>query len=373
MRAGLWIVAVVGYVIQTKTISHIYTDSTNKHLDALYLVFSHFLAWTLVGPLTQLFCRLKYGTTGRHGLWHRAFWAAPPRTPDLERSISGSCCSKWQLKRFLRIVVLASLLGISLYTFFVALGLSPALDVAIIHNLSMFEIVSLLLVVAGVASRRCLLRNFALMLVILLGILVVSYTKDTCDMLSGKVSINPKTGELDDPFLFDRLKGALICGLGSLTVGPASVMWHNWTATAPIESEDLTAPNLNARETSYILNYEISSVGAVALLIFGPLILLSSKESSINQVAIFKSAWILISIFAGHIPMILALVHLSERVSPQFTTTCFVGSIVFVALAEWIAESGQTIITRWEVIGYLTLSIAGLILAYQYWSSSFKK
>ena len=106
------------------------------------------------------------------------------------------------------------------------------------------------------------------------------------------------------------------------------------------------------------------------LIILGTVLLVFWKRDPGNQSVIFGSWWILVSIFAGHLPMVLAVVHLCDRVSPIFVSTCFIGSIVFTALADWIAESSQTIITRWEVIGYLVISVTGILLGRRYYTSA---
>ncbi|SCU94094.1 LAME_0F06084g1_1 [Lachancea meyersii CBS 8951] len=385
MRTGMWLVAVLGYVIQTKAISHVYSltdpekQQSSSHQEALCLLFAHLSAWTVMAPLTELFSRLKSGSLGGNG---------PRFTEMLPVTISAAVVTdeelfldndslpratgtlRTQLKRLLQVVVLASLLIVAGYTFLVALRLSPALDVAMMHNTSMFEIVSLLLVVAGVAPRKHLVRNFALMVVILAGIFIVSYTKATSDLLSGKLSVNESTGELDDPFLFDRLKGALTCGLGALTIGPFFVLWSKWSATAQTGPVDSIRPYLTHRERTRISNFEISQLGVMNLLILGPLLFFSGTNNLWAQCTWSKSAWILVSVFAGHLPMIWALVNLSDRVSPQYASTCFVGAIVFMAAADCISETTQIIVTRWEVIGYLMISVAGLLLGRRYLSTA---
>lgn len=369
MRIALWLIAVVGYVVQIKCISHIYSTSVQGTLDVLYFLFAHCSSWILVAPLTQVYYYVRYGKTNRREIWNMGFWVAIQDYnigSDAEAQMQGASKVGRQVKRALQFAILAGLISIAGYTFLMSLNLSPALDIAIIHNTSMFEIVSLLLVVTGLASRRHLLQNFLMMVVILIGILIVSYTKATCDVLSGKLSINQDTGELNDPFLFDRLKGALICGLGALTIGPVFVLWSKWTANAKNTKEGAIRPFTTSRDRNYVSNCEISLVGVFNLMILGTALLVCGKGGSGSQTVMYKSEWILVSIFAGHLPMVVATVHLSRRVSPIFTSTCFIGCIVFTALADWIAESAQSIITRWEVIGYLMVSITGIFLGRRY-------
>lgn len=373
MRAALWLIAVLGYVIQIKCISHIYSKSLQENLDVPYFLFAHCSSWILVAPLTRIVLYIKYGKSSRRELWSLGFLAATQSricNDDTEAQYSNVNRLRYQIKRIVQFSVLASLISIAGYTFLVSLKLSPALDIAIIHNTSMFEIVSLLLVVSGLASRRHLFQNFLMMATILIGILIVSYTKATCDVLSGKLSINPTTGELSDPFLFDRLKGALICGLGALTIGPVFVLWTKWTANATNKNSDSLRSFTRPSDKVYLLNCEISLIGVLNLIILGTVLLVFWKRDPGNQSVIFGSWWILVSIFAGHLPMVLAVVHLCDRVSPIFVSTCFIGSIVFTALADWIAESSQTIITRWEVIGYLVISVTGILLGRRYYTSA---
>ncbi|SCU91454.1 LAFA_0F03840g1_1 [Lachancea sp. 'fantastica'] len=368
---GLWLVAVLGYVVQTKSVSYVYDISYEtqqqrpSQRDVLYLLFVHLSSWILVAPLTQLFSRVKNGFLSRNGSW---LGDAMEVDPEISGYNNGRSTPNHTLasrfKHLVQIATLALLIVVAGYTFFVALGLSPAVDVAIMHGTSMFEIVSLLLVVMGLVPGKKLGRSFALTVVILIGIFIVSYTKGTCDLLSGKLSMNESTGELDDPFLFDRLKGALTCGLGALTIGPFFVLWSKWSAASSNESTTSIRPFLTHTERSYISNLEISHLGVANLLIVGPMLFLRSAGGPFHQNnTLSNSAWILLSVFAGHLPMIWALVHLSDRVSLAFSSTCFVGFIVFTALADCIFDSAQVVVTRWEVVGYLMISVAGLLLA----------
>ncbi|CEP61252.1 mannosylinositol phosphorylceramide synthase regulatory subunit LALA0_S02e10154g [Lachancea lanzarotensis] len=382
MRAGLWLVAVLGYVVQTKTLSHVYNVSYETQQqrptqqDVLYLLFVHLSSWILVAPLTQLCSRVKDRLEGRSGSW--AFSAVAVGAELLGADNDGRSRPNRTLashfRQLVQITTLSLLLVIAGYTFFVALGLSPAVDVAIMHGTSMFEIVSLLLVVMGLAPGKKLGRSFAFMLIVLTGIFIVSYTKGTCDLLAGKLSVNEATGELDDPFLFDRLKGALTCGLGALTIGPFFVLWNKWSAASPNESTTSIRPFLTHAERSCISNIEISQLGIANLLIVGPMLFLASAGRPFAQNStLSSSAFMLLSVFAGHLPMIWAMVHLSDRVSLQFTSTCFVGFIVFTALADCIFDSAHVVVTRWEVIGYLLISVAGLLLGRHHLAKAYSR
>ncbi|SCU80569.1 LADA_0B08328g1_1 [Lachancea dasiensis] len=377
MLAELWLCAVIGYVAQTIGISRLFgRSSSGGSTDVMLILGAQLSSWIVVGPLSQLFCRLKYGCKSRSGWWKAAFFPQPPRFSDTVRDLCLPVATtptakgnpKVLLSQLVRALFLAIMLCSAQYTYLVALGLSPALDVAIIHNLSMFEIVSLLLGITGMASRRNMLRNFALIIIVLVGILTISYTKASCDLLSGKLALNTKTGELDDPFLFDRLKSALTCGLGALAVGPVFVMWSKWTSATQSCTEDTSSSKLGQAVKVCTLSYEISVIGVINLLILAPIMTYHRQELPLTVPSVSETLYIFLFVFAGHLVMVASLVHLSFQVSPRFTSTCFLGSIVFTALADWVTQTNEITITRWEVIGYITLSVSGLILGRQYLS-----
>ncbi|SCU81397.1 LAMI_0B06062g1_1 [Lachancea mirantina] len=362
MSVFLWSVAVLGYVVQTKCISHMVFTS-QQNVSPFYLTFVHLSSWLLVLPLTQLFFRVKYGLV--HG---RSMWSIPQLSSEETEFDTEAQEEQQPEKRFsiwvhaIKIAGLAILLSLGYYTYFTSIKLSPALDIAIIHNISKFEICSLLLGVCGISSRRHLFKNYVLLVTILVGVLIVSYTKATCDFLAGKLSVNAETGELTDPFLFDRLKGALICGLGALVNGPATVLWNKWIVSSFFSDKRQKSRLYH----SFMLNYQVSLVGVACLVLLGPILIIYCRDESLLGGFAQNSGLLLASIFLGNIPMILAFVHLSEKSCPEFATTCYMGSIIATAISDWLAESGGSIITRWEVIGYFLISIGGVILGFNY-------
>ncbi|SCW01580.1 LAFE_0E02784g1_1 [Lachancea fermentati] len=379
MSALLWVTTVAGYVIQTKSISHIYSNTVDQKTDALYFLFTHYASWILVSPLTILYYCVKNRSQPKsQAIAMRSLGTRDNISEDVETQILESKQSRIDIIHLIKLFVLAVLMAIGGYTYFMSLKMSPAVDIAIIDNTSKFEIVSLLIGVCGITSRRHVLRNFLLMTLILVGVVIVSYTKATCDLLSGKLSINQETGELTDPFLFDRLKGALICGLGALVNGPIIVLWNKWIVRGIVEASDtdededgidqITNKNSSV-EKSLAINYQISLIGIINLLFLGPILLFNCRHNPPTQTVGFKSAWTIVSVLLGHLPMLLSYVHLSEKSSPEFATTTFIGSIIATAIAEWIGESTMTIVTRWEVVGYLIVSIGAILLASNYKST----
>ena len=262
-----------------------------------------------------------------------------------------------------KLAALAVCLVVPLFTYVYALSLSPAFDVSLIQNTSVFEITTLLFGVCGISRKRNLFRNFLVMMTALVGILIVSYTKATCDLLSGKLTINKHTGEVADPFLFDRLKGGLVCGLGSLMLGPFAVLWHHWfgsdvqrgrsTAVVPVEK--------------FVVKHSmhVSLVGTVCLFLLLPFIpKLTRSFDLISSLYMDKFFWVTImcSILFGTLPNLFAVMAMLHDRTPEFLTTCNLGAIIFMGLTDWILEPGQTTIVQWEVIGYMMLASSCIFL-----------
>lgn len=259
-----------------------------------------------------------------------------------------------------KLAALAVCLVVPLFAYVYALSLSPAFDVSLIQNTAVFEITTLLFGVCGIARKNNLFRNFVVMMTALIGILIVSYTKATCDLLSGKLTVNKHTGEVADPFLFDRLKGGLVCGLGSLMLGPFAVLWHHWfgnqrsNGTEPIEK--------------FVVKHSthISLVGTVCLFLLLPFIpKLTRSFDLISSLYMDKFFWVTImcSILFGMLPNLFAVMALLHDCTPEFLTTTNLGAIIFMGLTDWILEPGQTTIVQWEVIGYMMLASSCIYLA----------
>lgn len=252
----------------------------------------------------------------------------------------------------MKLIILSTFLVVPVFTYMLALSLSPCFDVALIQNTAIFEIVTLLYGVCGISRRKYIFRNFLVMSAALFSILIISYTKATCDMLAGKLSINPTTGEVSDPFLFDRLKASLLCGLGNLPMGLFAVMWNRWFGQRSNTIQQQTA--------------HLSLVGIICIIMllpFGPgFTIFYECIQLFNGDELF---WLTLvgSIFLGTVPFFYALLYLNRISPPEYLTTCNLGAIIFMGIMEWLSEPVQTTIVRWEVIGYIILSLSCIFLS----------
>ncbi|SMN20270.1 similar to Saccharomyces cerevisiae YBR036C CSG2 Endoplasmic reticulum membrane protein [Maudiozyma saulgeensis] len=262
-----------------------------------------------------------------------------------------------------KLTVLAFCLIVPIFTYNYALSLSPAFDVSLIQNTAVFEIISLLMGVCNISRKKSLFKNFLVMMSALIGILIVSYTKATCDLLSGKLTINKHTGEVADPFLFDRLKAGLICGLGSLLFGPFAVLWHRWFGMSYMHS--LT--NIpHVEKYLFRQSTHVSLIGTLCIFMLLPFIPnLANSFQIISYLYMDKFFWVTImgSILFGTLPNLFSIIILTNEYPPEYITTCNLGAIVFMGLADWITESGQTTIIQWEVIGYMILASSCIYLS----------
>ncbi|CAL9728789.1 mannosyl phosphorylinositol ceramide synthase regulatory protein Csg2p [Monosporozyma unispora] len=435
-RTIAWFTAVIGYVIQTKSLSVIQSDKflsldsirSEGRMDisrvtvdqmreamTIYLTFLHFVAIMLLLPIAALFRKdpqveresemeqeheyelQEMSPRGGGTIEGRSLSMdlsldlsnliphepTPPAASVLPSSSSSSSSStsasslslvsnstnSFSLQNMfgfilptisvgstalyiMKLTILASFLMIPVFTYMLALSLSPAFDVALIQNTSVFEIVTLLYGVCGISRRKYIFRNFLVMSAALLSILIISYTKATCDMLAGKLSINPTTGEVSDPFLFDRLKASLLCGLGNLPVGLFAVMWNRWFGQRSNTMQQQSA--------------HLSLVGIICIIMlapFGPgFTIFYDCIQLFNGDELF---WLTLvgSIFLGTVPFMYALLYLNRVSPPEYLTTCNLGAIIFMGIMEWLTEPVQTTIVRWEVIGYIILSLSCIFLS----------
>ncbi|EDO17454.1 hypothetical protein Kpol_1037p51 [Vanderwaltozyma polyspora DSM 70294] len=352
-----WFTAVMGYVVQTKFLSHVQSLNTNKNNDnstsdsiTVYLTFIYFASWLLIFPLSKL---LKDNST-----------SSLPISNQIENRINSEnlnlnhkqLFSYSYFKYFVKIFTLAILALVTVLSYHTALAITPAFDVALIQNTSKFEITILLFGICGIAKRKNIFRNYVIIMFGLLGVLLIAYTKATCDFLSGKLTINQETGELNDPFLFDRLKGALICGLGALTTGPFAVLYNRW---------------FNTEKDSFVKQgNHLLLIGIINMILLSPFFPTVSS-SSVSLLYSGKEFWlpVLSSIALGTLPHLLSLLYLNRNAIPEYLTTTNLGIIITMGLAEWICEPTQTFIVRWEVIGYLLLSVACVILSISFYDT----
>ncbi|CCK72523.1 mannosylinositol phosphorylceramide synthase regulatory subunit KNAG_0K01620 [Huiozyma naganishii CBS 8797] len=402
LRRVAWFTAVIGYVIQTKGFSIIqskkfmdvdpakessaklngFSNEEMKRCMTIYLAFIYFVSLLLLLPITSFF-------TDKIGSMGSGYSRVPDGTDERENMVSNSSEEEYELQNIVsprpsalsldltlqldtsaahsqdtaistkstvqyigKLLFLTIFTMIPVFTYMLALSLSPAFDVALIQNTAVFEIVTLLYGVCGIARKNHVFRNFLVMMAALASIQVISYTKATCDMLAGKLSINPSTGEVTDLFLFDRLKASLICGLGSLSVGVFAVMWHRWFGK----------PSASLIQQSSHLSL-IGIMSIILLLPFVPDLKLSYQVISFYYAD--KTFWLTLmgSLFFGTVPCLFSLLHLNKKNPPEFVTTVNLGSIIFMGLAEWLTEPIQTTIVRWEVIGYIVLVLSCIFLS----------
>ncbi|CCD25958.2 mannosylinositol phosphorylceramide synthase regulatory subunit NDAI_0G01820 [Naumovozyma dairenensis CBS 421] len=363
-------------------------EPLNSHTLTVYLTFIYFASWLLILPISRIWNETTSSSTFSTVSSNDNEQLLPLSMNDPNGNSSSSLSlddgdtndatlgdkikkeeefrvlSPSTFKYVCKLFILSLLAVINVFTYNLALSLSPAFDVALIENTSIFEIVTLLYGVCNVSRKNYIFRNFFVMMIALIGILIVSYTKATCDLLAGKLSINQDTGEVTDPFLFDRLKGALICGLGALTIGPFAVLWNYWFATTTVTSP--TSKSVK-KATLTEQSSHLALIGCISMFLLLPFLpTLPSPNEYISLLYSDKSFWLTImaSVMFGILPNVIAMIELNNYAPPEYLTTCFLGIIIFMGLADWICEPTQTVIVRWEVIGYIMLSISCVILAF---------
>lgn len=374
-----WFTAVAGYIVQTKCFSYLqtrenYEDAKDEKMHQglmVVLSFMYFGSWLLLPAISRLFdareafkkrdlpAPLGFATSSSD-LELQTFDEEPELVSDTAELMGNNdnkpeTTSKISFKYIAQLVTLSVLVFIPMLAYMMALSMSPGFDIALIQNTSVFEITSLLYGVCGLTKRRNVVTKFLIMMVALLGILIVSYTKATCDLLAGKLSINEKTGELNDPFLFDRLKSALLCGLGALTIGPFAVLWHRW---------------FNKRSKQPTMREQaghLSIMGIICMVLLLPFF--PALAGTISSIYKDRSFWLvsLVALIFGALPHVISLLQVTRKTSPEYSTTINLGAIIFMGITDWICEPTQTTIVRWEVIGYIMLSVCCIVLSITYY------
>lgn len=139
-------------------------------------------------------------------------------------------------------------------------------------------------------------------------------------------------------------------------MGPFAVLWNRWfTAKGAM------------RTTLAQQSQHLGLIGCISMLMLLPFLpALSTSNDYISLLYTDKSFWLTImgSIIFGILPNLLSLIQLNRTAPPEYITTCFLGIIIFMGLADWVTEPTQTMIVRWEVIGYLMLAISCVTLSY---------
>ncbi|CCF57081.1 hypothetical protein KAFR_0C00860 [Kazachstania africana CBS 2517] len=345
----LWLTTVGSYLVQTRSLSAILAktaslDATNSTVNThkepnitVHVTMIYFASWFLLLPLS------KFWTSNEND---ESFNLSPP----LHTTIS----IKEKLYHIIKLTILSVCIVISILTYAMGLSLTPSFDVCLIQNTAMFEIITLLYGVCNITKKQnSLFRNFIVMMIALISILIISYTKATCDLLAGKLYINKTTGELNDPYLFDRLQAALICGLGSLAIGPFAVLANKWL----FQNGDNSSKLVNSKR-------DLSIISGTSFIMLAMLLPTNEPDFSFFNHLTEKKLWtsLLVAIFCGILPNIISIIKLNNKAPPEFITTCNLGSIFFMGIVDWICEPEQTMIVRWEVIGYIMLTLSSLIL-----------
>ncbi|QLQ80386.1 hypothetical protein HG537_0D03870 [Torulaspora globosa] len=374
-----WFTAVAGYIIQTKCFSNLqtrenYEDAKDEKMHQglmVVLSFMYFASWLLLPVISRLFddreaCKKRYSpaplgfASSSSDLELQTFDEEPELVNDTAELMRNNdnkseIGNKISFKYIAQLVTLSVLGFIPMLAYMMALSMSPGFDIALIQNTSVFEITSLLYGVCGLTKRRNVVTKFLIMMIALIGILIVSYTKATCDLLAGKLSINEKTGELNDPFLFDRLKSSLLCGLGALTIGPFAVLWHRW---------------FNKRSKQVTMREQaghLSIMGVICMVLLLPFF--PTLAGTISSIYKDKSFWLvsMAALIFGTFPHVVSLLQVTRKTTPEYSTTINLGAIIFMGIADWICEPTQTTIVRWEVIGYIMLSVCCIMLSIAYY------
>lgn len=370
-----WLTALGSYIVQTKSFSKILgrpiinnnNNKTNKinsinnihnasnELNdetaikpiknlSVQIAIVYFAAWFLLLPLFRCW-NLARKTSSMENEELNGSNINLERDDTIPQSKASIIISK--LKHFFKILTLSLLISTAVLSYTLALTMTPAFDVTLIQNTAIFEITTLLYGVCSISKRQNVFRNFIFMMIALVGILIVSYANATCDLLAGKLSINKETGEVNDPFLFDRLKAALLCGLGSLTIGPFAVLSNKWLTNEK--------PAINRRNVCYI------ALTSICLLI--PFI---PKKSSFwtDMNSNNESGWLflILAIVGGILPNIISIIQLNKNSPPEFVTTANLAVIVLMGIVQGLSESNETYIIRWQVIGYIMLTTSAIFL-----------
>ncbi|AMD22116.1 HGL224Wp [Eremothecium sinecaudum] len=340
----------ISYYIEVRAIAHVCIADRINNGDPLFLLFTHILPWLLLYPIALVYYRLKDDIPFAESLRNTKQTCTMGDAASNQRFQS--------INSVLKLVTLSTLLIISMYSFMTALSIAPVFDVAIIHNTSMLEIIVLFATVAGVATNnmRSLAKRFISIFNALIGIVLVAYFNASSDLLSGKFSINPSTGESSDPFLFDRLKASLICGLGSLFIGPYVFLLERWCINT---SRQITGSGRWLKMYAWF-----SAIGLTSILMLSVVSLYSGGFKYMFHMcgSITRSPWFLLSMICGKLPTVMGSAHLIMSDSIESLTLLPILRIIVVWLGQWCIEAENRILTLGEVVGFLMLVISFVIM-----------
>ncbi|SMN21443.1 similar to Saccharomyces cerevisiae YBR036C CSG2 Endoplasmic reticulum membrane protein [Maudiozyma saulgeensis] len=372
----LWLTAVVTYMIQTRSFENIVgreqlvdqktqqvqkSQSVPRQGFTVHLAILYLLSWYLLIPFSKLIWShnetedtINNNNNKINGVNSDMDDADVdlsepielPQPASTDKSLSSN------IRYFVKILTMSCFLAITVVTYTLGLGLSPSFDITLIQNCAFFEMTTLLYGVCSVSRNKNVFRNFLIMMLAVISILIVSYTNATCNLLAGKMSVNKETKEVNDPWLFDRLKAGLITGLGSLAIGPFAVWCNQWFEESPrVEKIKINKKNLFYLPTfSIILLLPFLNLGNLGLIV----------EEYLSQPKFWLNLFV--GIVFGVLPNMISIIKLNAHYPNEFITTCNLGVIIITGLFEWICESGQTVIVRWEVISYIFLTLCTITL-----------
>lgn len=268
---------------------------------------------------------------------------------------------------FVKILLASCLISTVIVTYNKSLSLIPPFDVSLIQNVSIFEVVTLSYAVSNIARNENVFRNFVIQLFILLNCVLLAYTNATSDFLSGKLSINNVTKEVKDPFLFDRLKGGLLTGLGALAIGPFAVMCN-----VALNKGTPTNKNSNNRKILFLISI-------TSFLILLPMLpsprehleaIQSIHQSSTSRLQFWSC--LVAGIALGTLPNIVSIIKLNAEYPVEVVTTCNLAAISLMGFVKWIGDIGQMVVVGWNVVANVVL-LLGTVFLYHTLSNTDKE
>ena len=266
-----------------------------------------------------------------------------------------------------RILLTSCLILTVILTYNMSLSLIPPFDVSLIQNVSIFEVVTLSYAISNIARNENVLRNFVVQLFILLNCVLLAYTNATSDFLSGKLSINNITKEVRDPFLFDRLKGGLLTGLGALAIGPFAVICNT-----VLNKETLINKNSNNRKNLVLIS--VTSFLILLTLAHSPRkhleAIQSIHQSSTSRLQFWS--YLVAGIVLGTLPNIVSIIKLNAEYPVEVITTCNLAAISLMGFVKWVGDIGQMVVVGWNVVANVVL-LVGTVFLYHTLSNTDKE
>ncbi|CAB4255272.1 similar to Saccharomyces cerevisiae YBR036C CSG2 Endoplasmic reticulum membrane protein, required for mannosylation of inositolphosphorylceramide and for growth at high calcium concentrations [Maudiozyma barnettii] len=371
----LWLTVVVTYMIQTRSFENIVgreqlvdqdtqqvlkPQSVPRQGFTVHLAILYLLSWYLLIPFSKMIWSHNETEDVMNNKNEGLDTEADENDDNVDLSepielpqpVSTDKGLSSNIRYFAKIFIMAFFLSITVVTYTLGLGISPSFDITLIQNCAFFEITTLLYGVCSVSKNKNVFRNFLIMMVAVTSILIVSYTNATCNLLAGKMSVNKETKEVNDPWLFDRLKAGLITGLGSLAIGPFAVWCNQWFEQSP----RIEKIKINTKTLFYLPTFSI--------LLLLPFLNLGNLGLIVEEYFAQPKFWLnlFVGIVFGVLPNMVAIIKLNAHYPNEFVTTCNLGVIIMTGLFEWICEPGHTVIVRWEVISYIFLTLCTITL-----------